>query len=109
MRWSAEVVKPEVELSAERILQMLTGGEGGLEELLAAAQPQQGQGGPETVVPGAAALAQGLQAQITRLGEQIKKGVREVRLTVSWKDGKRDESFTIVTHMVVLAPREPGA
>ena len=109
VRWSADVVKPEVELSAERILQMLTGGEGGLEELLAAAQPQQGQGGPETVVPGAAALAQGLQAQITRLGEQIKKGVREVRLTVSWKDGKRDESFTIVTHMVVLAPREPGA
>jgi len=50
-----------------------------------------------------------LGAQITRLGEQIKKGVREVRLTVAWKDGKRDESFTVVTHMVVLAPREPGA
>jgi type II secretion system protein I len=46
VRWSTEVVKPEVELSAERILQMLTGGEGGLEELLAAAQPQQAQGGP---------------------------------------------------------------
>jgi general secretion pathway protein I len=109
VRWSTEVVKPEVDLSAERILQMLTGGEGGLEELLGAAQPQGGEGGPQLVTPGAAGLAQGLQAQITRLGEQIKKGVREVRLTVSWKDGKRDESFTVVTHMVVLAPREPGA
>ncbi|WP_242339620.1 MULTISPECIES: prepilin-type N-terminal cleavage/methylation domain-containing protein [Anaeromyxobacter] len=109
VRWSTEVVKPQVELSAERILQMLTGGEGALEDLLAAAAPQAGKGGPKTVGPGAGALAQGLQAPITQLGEQIKKGVREVRLKVAWKDGKRDESFTVVTHMVVLAPREPGA
>ncbi|WP_242346929.1 prepilin-type N-terminal cleavage/methylation domain-containing protein [Anaeromyxobacter terrae] len=109
VRWATEVVKPGVDLSAERILQMLTGGEGALEDLLAAASPQAGKGGPQTTAPGAAALAQGLQAQITQLGEQIKKGVREVRLTVTWKDGKRDESFTVVTHMVVFAPREPGA
>ncbi|HET9553528.1 MAG TPA: hypothetical protein VFP50_11215, partial [Anaeromyxobacteraceae bacterium] len=45
-----------------------------------------------------------IQQQLTGLGEQIKKGVREVRLTVSWPDGQRTESFTVVTHLVVLTP-----
>jgi general secretion pathway protein I len=41
-----------------------------------------------------------LQAQLTQIGEQIKKGLREIRLTVSWKEGKREESFRVVTHLV---------
>jgi hypothetical protein len=45
------------------------------------------------------------------LGEEIKKGVREVRLTVSWSEGARQESFTVVTHLVVLVPgsQQPAA
>jgi general secretion pathway protein I len=29
-----------------------------------------------------------------------------VRLTVSWPEGAREESFAVTTHMVVLAPGE---
>lgn len=112
IRWAMQVIRPKVELGPERILAMLTGGAGegagkGFEELLG--QLSQKPGEPRTVTPGSAATATALQAQLTTLGEQIKKGVRELRLTVSVPDGKRETSFTVVTHLVVLAPREPGA
>ncbi len=108
VRWTVDVVKPEGELTPERILQLLTGKAGGLEDLLKQLAPTEG---PQqaAAAPGAAAMAQGLKAQLVQVGEQVKKGVREVRLTVSWPEGKRAESFAVVTHMVVLSPREPGA
>jgi general secretion pathway protein I len=68
-------------------------------------------GGPTPVTatnPMAGAAQALLQQQLVTLGEQIKKGVREVRLTVSWKDGATEESFTVVTHLVVLTPRSAG-
>lgn len=115
IRWAMQVIRPQVELGPEKILAMLTGGEGagkGMDALLAqlgqkggAQQP----GEPRTVNPGTAAMAAAMQAQLTTLGEQIKKGVRELRLTVSVPQGKRESSFTVVTHLVVLAPKEPGA
>ena len=40
---------------------------------------------------------------------QTKDGRWRAAVDLGWKDGKRDESFTVVTHMVVLAPREPCA
>ncbi len=111
VRWTLQVVRPKVELGPERILGLLTGGaEGsgdGLASLLGQLAP--GAGEPQTMMPGTAAVAGALQMQLTALGEQIKKGVREVRLTVSWPEGKRQSSFTVVTHLVVLAPTEPGA
>jgi general secretion pathway protein I len=99
IRWKVEAVKPEVELGPERILQMLTGGQG--LELL-----QQQKGGAQQQDPRLLALTAMIQAQLTQIGEQIKKGVREVRLTVSWPEGTREDSFTVVTHLVVLAPKE---
>jgi general secretion pathway protein I len=108
IRWSAEVVRPEVDLSADRVLQLFTGKEGGLEELLAELGATE-EGGPQQAGPGAAAVAAALQAQLTTFGETVKRGVRELRLTVTWPEGKREESFTVVTHLVVLTPREPGA
>ena len=109
--WSLQVVRPRVELGPERILGLLTGGQQGSGDGLAALLGQGAgkPGEPQAVTPGAAAIATALQAQLTQLGEQIKKGVREVRLTVSWPEGKRRSSFTVVTHLVVLAPTEPGA
>ncbi len=109
--WSLQVVRPRVELGPERILGLLTGGQQGAGDGLAALLGQGAgkPGEPQAVTPGAAAIATALQAQLTQLGEQIKKGVREVRLTVSWPEGKRRSSFTVVTHLVVLAPTEPGA
>jgi general secretion pathway protein I len=113
VRWGLQVIRPKVELGPERILALLTGGAGGsgqsVEALLGQLAPAPKAGEPQTVTPGSAAIAAALQAQLTTLGEQIKKGVREVRLTVTWPEGKRRSSFTVVTHMVVLAPTEPGA
>ena len=47
-----------------------------------------------------------VQSLLTTIGEQLKKGVREVRLTVSWQDGRTTESFDVVTHVAVLEPEE---
>jgi general secretion pathway protein I len=108
VRWTVEVLKPQAELTPERILQLFAGQEGGLDGLLKQLAPKS-DGGPQQQMPSAAAITQLIQAQLTIVGEQVKKGVREVRLTVSWPDGKKPESFTVVTHMVVLTPTEPGA
>jgi general secretion pathway protein I len=111
VRWKVHAVKPQVDLGPERILQLLGGGSD-----LAALLGQQagtgkgeaGAGGsqPQTLDPRSAAMTAVLNQQLTLIGEQIKKGVREVRLTVSWPDGKKDGSFTVVTHVVVLNPKE---
>lgn len=42
------------------------------------------------------------QTQFTQLVDQLTKSVREVHLTVTWKDGKSNESIDIVTHVVSL-------
>ena len=111
VRWKLEVVKPQVELGPEQILAVLTGAKGegqdGLDlASLLGSKTKDASGkdsGIETVFPGAAAMTGMLQAQLSRIGEQIKKGLREIRLTVSWKEGKRTESFTVVTHLVAFA------
>jgi general secretion pathway protein I len=110
VHWKAQVVKPQVDLGPERIAQMLGGAGGSLGALLG----QGGQAGQPNVAGAAAsgdptqmAMAAALNQQLTQIGEQIKKGVREVRLTVSWSEGgDRTESFTVATHMAVLAPKE---
>jgi general secretion pathway protein I len=47
-----------------------------------------------------------IQNLLTSVGEKLKKSLREVRLTVSWVDGKTTESFEVVTHLVVTEPEE---
>lgn len=44
------------------------------------------------------------QQQFTQMVDQLQKSVREVHLTVTWKEGKITESFDIVTHIVSLGP-----
>lgn len=109
--WKVETVKPTVELGAEGVVKALTGADGGLEGLLglqggALGGQAGGQGGGAGSAGGLSPIAGqalgAIQAQLTSLGEEIKKGVRQVRLTVSWKDGATEESFTVTTHMVVL-------
>jgi general secretion pathway protein I len=84
------------------------GRDGGVGNLGAAAS---GLGG---VLPPGATQASGLQAlgpmgalaqtQMTQLLDQIQKGVREIHLTVSWKEGTRTESIDLVTDLVSLRP-----
>ncbi len=111
IKWSVHVKKPHVELGPEKILALLTGGQGDLSSLIAQATgggAAGSSGGPTTANPGSAGMAAMLQQQLTLIGEVIKKGVREVRLTVTWPDGKKDASFTVVTHLAVLQPTEGG-
>jgi general secretion pathway protein I len=114
VKWILTTVKPGVELGADGVIKALTGVEGGLDGLLArlggsgpGGQATAGQAaGPTTAVAASplAGLAKGLiQQQLVSLGEQLKKGVRQVRLTVAWPDGPHTQSFTVVTHLVVLA------
>jgi general secretion pathway protein I len=111
--WKLEAIRPSLELGPDAVLKALTGIDGGVAGLLGLDAKAQGQGGgsagatggPTTSLAGsplAGSAVALIQQQLTGLGEQIKSGVREVRLTVGWKDGSATESFTLVTHLVVL-------
>jgi general secretion pathway protein I len=121
VKWQSEALKPQLELGADAVLRALTGIDGGVAGLLGLQGGQAGQAGAAgaaakvglsgmtgpTSAPagGMTGPAVGLiQQQLAGLGEQIKQGVRELRLTVSWPDGKATESFTVVTWLVVLTP-----
>jgi general secretion pathway protein I len=117
VRWTVELVRPDPQLSPAELVGLLAGAEGGdPQELLAklfgtsgtdAADGEQS-GGPTTMAAAGAGVAgQVLQTQLTAFGEQLKKSLRELRLTVSWSDGK-PRSFTVTEHLVVLNPRAPG-
>jgi len=102
VKWRLEVIRPQVDLSAQKLLQTLTGSSD-LQSLLPGASAKDG---ITTLDPRAGLLGPLLDAQLLVFGETLKKGFREVRLTVLWPDGKREESFTVVTHLVVLQAKE---
>ena len=52
--------------------------------------------------PASALGANMIQTQFTQLVDQITKSVREVHLTVSWKEGKNVETLDLVTHVVSM-------
>jgi len=113
IRWEVKTTKPTVELGPDGVIKALTGAEGGLMGLLGLAPDGKDAAGGGPKADAGATLGQNplLQAakaaidqQLTALGEEIKKGVRQVRLTVSWDDGRATESFTVATTMVVLTP-----
>ncbi|MER2565502.1 MAG: prepilin-type N-terminal cleavage/methylation domain-containing protein [Myxococcaceae bacterium] len=53
---------------------------------------------------GALGGANPLTAQFQQMVDLLQKSVREVHLTVTWKEGKLTESFDLVTHIVSLGP-----
>jgi general secretion pathway protein I len=99
IRWKLEARRPTVDLGPKAVLAALTGGKT-LEELLPPPDqaPQLG--------PVQAAMNAMIQPILTQIGEQLKSSVREVRLTVSWQDGRTVESFDVATHLVVITPEE---
>jgi general secretion pathway protein I len=103
--WALEVVKPTIDLAGDAACDALLGG-GDLAALLGAPPPSS-EGGP---VPAASPLLVALEGfrkqQCAAFGETLKQRLREARLTVSWRDGGGEESFRVVTHLVVLAPRK---
>jgi general secretion pathway protein I len=97
LRWKAEVVTPKADDVCGRLLGDLLPGEGD--------EKQDDAGGPTTgASPQGLALEGIVKQQCTLLSEDIRKGVREVRLTVAWGPETRAESFTVVTHLVELQP-----
>jgi general secretion pathway protein I len=105
--WRAEILKPDVQIDPAQLLAMLGVGQ-------AKAPDASGGGNPPTQGLGTAAgmmgttaatggpLAGLLQGQAQGFIETLKKSVREVRVTVTWKDGKEERSISASQEMVIL-------
>jgi general secretion pathway protein I len=121
--WSAEILKPDVQLDPAQLLGMLgVGGSGGQQQQQGgigaaagalAAQLGGAQGAQPGGAGGAAALLSGpmggiLTGQATTFIETLKKSVREVRLTVSWQDGKHRQNVS-ASQIIVILPESVGA
>ena len=111
--WKVEVKRPDSKLSAEQILSVFLGGspddattQGLLSKLVGGGAPG-GAPASGTAAPGGP-LGGLLGTQLTAFGEDIKKSMRELRLRVSWKDGRRDQGFDVSTYLVVLNPKAAG-
>lgn len=92
-RWVAQVIKPELEIDATRLLEMASSA------LMPPARP----GEPVMDNPLTSGPLAGLAAtQLQQVIETIKTSVREVKLTIHWKNGRREESFDLVEHLVIL-------
>ena len=125
--WRAEILKPDIQIDPSQLLTMLTGtangsstsgsgsGSGGGIAGAGAALAGQFAGGGlgGAAGGGAAAAAAGpfaglIQGQAKTFVETLKKSVREVRLTVSWQDGKDQKSISASQEIVIL-PESVGA
>lgn len=110
-RWEAEIVKPDLDAAnatgmVEQLVEQFTG------QADAAAAEARGSSAPvptTSISSQMAAFTPMIESQVTTLIQTVEQAVREVRLRVLWKDGTREESLEVVTHLVVLAPAgQPG-
>lgn len=113
LQWQLALVKPDSDLSSDQLVGLLAGMGGDSTDLIAKLMGGAGAagaaaGGPATASPLAGLLGGFLQSQLTAFGETLKRSFREMRLTVSWRDGKTSHGFTVTTHLLVLNPRAPG-
>jgi general secretion pathway protein I len=99
VRWKLDVRRPTLGDGADGVVAALTGGLT-LQQLMPS--PEQA---PQ-LAPFQGLIQAQLQPMLVRIGEQLKKSVREVRLTVAWPSGATTESFDVVTHLVVLEAEE---
>jgi general secretion pathway protein I len=122
--WSAEILKPDVQLDAAQLLNLIGAGSQGQSasarsgSLASAASALAGSllgssGAPVPATSGTAALLTGplgglLQGQATTFIETLKKSVREIRLTVSWADGK-DRRSVSASQIIVMLPQGAAA
>ena len=77
---------------------------GGLSSLFGASGGGDGKGGPTPAGGAMGGMAGLAQPMFTQMIEQITSTVREVHLTVYWKEGTQVESLDVVTHVVSLGP-----
>lgn len=115
-KWRAKIIAPKTDgVSPEQLIGAIFNlpiGEGGDLSGIAsmfgggAAGGKDGKGGPsQTTANPMAGAAMGMaQPMFTQMVQQITQTVREVHLTVYWKDGTQVESLDLVTHVVSLGP-----
>ncbi len=103
-KWRAKAIEPQGTLDGKALAGILLGG-GSIQDFLA---PKADADGRQQVNPLAEGMAAIVEQQLNVLAQSVKQGVRELRLTVSWKEGARDESFTVTTHLVVIKPTGTG-
>ena len=136
--WSAEILKPDVQLDPAQLLSMLGVGQNGQQGGASGSSGSSGAGGGIAAAAsalasqlggaqgalqglqgmsggggGAAAMMGGplggmLQGQAKTFIETLKKSVRQVRLTVSWQDGKERREVT-ASQIIVILPESVGA
>ncbi|PTL80436.1 prepilin-type N-terminal cleavage/methylation domain-containing protein [Vitiosangium sp. GDMCC 1.1324] len=113
-KWRAKIIAPRTEgVSPEQLIGAIFNlpiGEGG--DLSGIASMFGGGGGKDaksgssttTANPMAGAMMGMAQPMFTQMVQQITQTVREVHLTVYWKEGTQVESLDLVTHVVSLGP-----
>ena len=122
--WSAEILKPNVQLDPAQLMSLLGAGQGqagqtsagnisGAASALAGSLLGGQKGGPQpTSASPLGALLGGpiggmMQTQATTFIETLKKSVREIRLTVSWPDGRGRGSIS-ASQLIVILPESVG-
>lgn len=105
-RWVAKILKPDIQVDASQLMSMIGGATGldlGPSGGKGSSAPAAGSSGKSSGVLAAAGPFAGMvQAQLTNLLEELKHSVREVKLTVRWKDGSREQKMEVATHLVIL-------
>ena len=119
--WSAEILKPDVQLDPAQLLNLVgggtqgqgtqgqaTGGAGALAGMLLGGQSAASiPGGGASAALLAGPLGGMMQTQAKTFIETLKKSVREIRLTVSWPDGRERRSVS-ASQIVVILPESVG-
>lgn len=114
-KWRAKIIAPKTDgVSPDQLIGAIfnlpIGGDGGDMGGIASLFGGGGaggdsKGGPVPAGGGMAGMAAGMaQPMFTQMIEQLTSAVREVHLTVTWREGKQVESMDVVTHVVSLGP-----
>jgi general secretion pathway protein I len=119
--WSAEIIKPDVQLDPSQLLTLIGGGAPGSSASgnvgASATALASSLGGAQNALSGlqtggAASMLSGplggmLSGQMTTFIETLKKSVREIRLSVKWQDGKETKDVT-ASQIIVILPETVG-
>ncbi|ADO70981.1 prepilin-type N-terminal cleavage/methylation domain-containing protein [Stigmatella aurantiaca] len=113
-KWRAKIIAPKTDgVSPDQLIGAIfnlpigdMGDMGGIASLFGGGAGKEGMPSGQTPAGGGmAGMAMGMaQPMFTQMIDQLTKTVREVHLTVTWKEGTQVESIDVVTHMVSLGP-----
>jgi general secretion pathway protein I len=112
-KWRAKIIAPQTDgVSPDQLIGAIfnlpigEGGDlGGLASMFGGSGGKDDKGGPQQGMNPMAGAAMGMaQPMFTQMVQQITQTVREVHLTVYWRDGTQVESLDVVTHVVSLGP-----